>query len=207
MCFAAGWNGFAGRIWPVSRSLENPDVNYEDKWWQHTPLLESNTNAEPLWFNLADTDKIFWAEIQLFDGQQEAPINTVLPQHFPKLYTRNPAIYFPEVDKTCVYIFGRLPGFLETLIESGNLFCSATGATKPALGIILLWFNYIALFFNDLGIHSSWEAKQRDTPLVDAFTPVYLVLGMRMITLPIFRWPFKTPWHLTHTSQPNHSAF
>jgi len=36
-------NGFAGRIWPAGRSLENPDIDYEEEWWQHTPLLESST--------------------------------------------------------------------------------------------------------------------------------------------------------------------
>jgi len=35
-----------------------------------------------------------------------------------------------------------LPGFLENLLESGDLVCSATAATKTALGIIQLWFNY-----------------------------------------------------------------
>jgi len=99
MCFAARWNGFAGRIWPSDRSLENPDIDYEEEWWQHTPLSESNTSGEQLWFNYFDTDAIFWARIQLLDGQKEAPVNTVLPQHRPKLFTRNLAIYFPEVDK------------------------------------------------------------------------------------------------------------
>jgi len=102
MCFAAGWNDFAGWVWPASRSLENPDKDYEEEWWLHTSLSESNTDAERLWFNTVDTDTIFWERIQLLDCQQEAPINTVLPQHPPKLFTRNPAIYFPEVDKTCV---------------------------------------------------------------------------------------------------------
>jgi len=35
-----------------------------------------------------------------------------------------------------------LPGILETLLESGNLFCTVVAATKTALGIIQLWFNY-----------------------------------------------------------------
>jgi len=41
-------NGFAGRIWPVGRSVENSDIDYEEEWRQHTPLSESNTNAERL---------------------------------------------------------------------------------------------------------------------------------------------------------------
>jgi len=98
MRFAAGWKGFAGRILPAGCSVENFDINYEE-WWQHMSLLESNTNAERLWFNSEDT--IFWTGIQLLDGQQEAPVKSVLPQQ-PKLFTRNPAIYFHEVDRTCV---------------------------------------------------------------------------------------------------------
>ena len=46
------------------------------------------------------------------------------------------------------------------LLESGNLFCSATGATKTAMGVLQLCFYYFALsFFNELGIHFSREAK------------------------------------------------
>jgi len=114
-----GENGFAGR--PAGCSLENPNIDYEEDWWQPAQLSELNTNAERLWFNSVDTDTIFWAGIQWLDGQQEAPANTVLPQYPPKLFTRNPAIYFPEVDKTCINVFGMLPGFLENLLESENL--------------------------------------------------------------------------------------
>jgi len=63
-----------------------------------------------------------------------------------KAFHEEPDVYFPEVDKTCVYIFGMLPGFLENLLESENLFCSATAATKTTLGIIQLWFNYFCYF-------------------------------------------------------------
>jgi len=92
MYFAAGWNGFAGWVWPAGCSLENPDINYEKEWWQHTSLSESNTNAERLWFNSVDTDAIFWARIQLPDCQQEAPINTVLPQP-PQSFSRGTRPY------------------------------------------------------------------------------------------------------------------
>jgi len=71
--------------------------------------------------------------MQLFGGQQEAPVNTVRPQHPPKLFKRNPAIYFSKVDE----VFGMLPGFLENLLESAG-----TAATKTAVGIIQLWFHY-----------------------------------------------------------------
>jgi len=51
MRFAARWSGFAGRmIWPTGRSLENPEIVYDKEWWQHTPLSESNINAERLLF-------------------------------------------------------------------------------------------------------------------------------------------------------------
>jgi len=35
-----------------------------------------------------------------------------------------------------------IPGFLENLLERGNLFCSVTATTKTALVIIQLWFKY-----------------------------------------------------------------
>jgi len=59
MCFPAGWNGFASRICSAGRSVENPDIDYEEEWWQHTPLSEYSTNAERLWFNSIDQDTIF----------------------------------------------------------------------------------------------------------------------------------------------------
>jgi len=84
--------------------------------------------------------------MQLLDGKKEGSFNTALPQNPPKLFTRNPAIYFPLVDKTCVQVFGMLPEFLVNLPE-GNLFCSATATTKTVLGIIQLWFNYFRGMF------------------------------------------------------------
>ena len=79
MCFAAGWNGFAGGFCRAGRSVENPDIDHEEEWWQHTPVSEYNTNAERLWFNYVDMHTTFWTGIQSLDGQQEAPINTILP--------------------------------------------------------------------------------------------------------------------------------
>jgi len=29
-------NGFASWIWPACRSLENPDIDYEEEWWHRT---------------------------------------------------------------------------------------------------------------------------------------------------------------------------
>jgi len=67
-------------------------------------------------------------------------------------------MYFPEVDKTCVYVFGRLPGFLENWLKSGILLCSATGAAKTALSVLKLCFNYFALSFLTKLASFSWEA-------------------------------------------------
>ena len=36
MCFVAGWNGFVGRIWPAGNSVENPDIDYEEEWYDIT---------------------------------------------------------------------------------------------------------------------------------------------------------------------------
>jgi len=69
-------------------------------------------------------------------------VPTPTPATPPKFFTRNPAIYFPEDDKTYVHVFDMFPGLLENLLESGNLFYSATAATKITLGIIQLCFNY-----------------------------------------------------------------
>jgi len=59
MCFAARWNGFPGRILAHGRSVENPNIVYEEEWWQYTQLSESTTNNQRLWFNSVNTDTIF----------------------------------------------------------------------------------------------------------------------------------------------------
>ena len=123
-------------------------------------------------------------------------------ENHPKFFTRNPAIYFPKVDKSWIDVFGMLPRFLKNLLESGNLLCSATAATKTALGTTQLF----QLFSRHLGIHSSWEAKQKDAAVVGLFTPVSLFLCMETNLL-IIHYRFRMPCHLTHTSQPNRQAF
>ena len=85
-------NGFAGQIWPEGRSVENPDIDYKEKWWEHTPLSECNTNAERLWFNYVDTGAFFSARIQLLDGQQEAPI-TPYSRDTPQSFFQGPRPY------------------------------------------------------------------------------------------------------------------
>ena len=72
-------------------------------------------------------------------------------------------------DKTCLNFFGMLPGFLENC-WSGNLFCSATAATKTALGIIQLWFNY----FRGIMAYTFSRRLSRDAAVVDSFTPASL---------------------------------
>jgi len=48
------------------------------------------------------------------------------------------------------------------LLESVNLVCSATAGTKPALGIIQLWFNYFAaFFFKALGIYFPGRLRRK----------------------------------------------
>ena len=65
----AGLNWSAGWMRPAGRSLATRDVDYEKKRLQHTPLSESNTNGERLWFNSPDTDTNLWSGIKWLDGQ------------------------------------------------------------------------------------------------------------------------------------------
>jgi len=58
------------------------------------------------------------ADQEYSDGQQQAGVNTVLPQHSTNLFTRNPVVCFLEVDKACADLFGILPRFLKNLLES-----------------------------------------------------------------------------------------
>ena len=80
MRFAAGWNGFAGRICPAGHSVENRDIDYEEEWWQHTPLSESNTNAERLWLTPSTRTQSF---------EQEYSHLTASKRHPSTPYSRN----------------------------------------------------------------------------------------------------------------------
>jgi len=100
-------------------------IDYEKELWQYTPLSESNKDNERLWFNSADKETNFWAEIQRLDGQQQAVVKTVLPKHSPKLFTRNLVAWFVEVDKRAC-VFGIFPRCLENFLERGNSVCIGT---------------------------------------------------------------------------------
>jgi len=83
------------------------------------------------------------------------------------------------------------------LLESRNFLCSATAATKTALGIIQLWFS------RHLSIHSFWGwgglAKRcRGSWFIYSCLPsVYGAINLLIV---------QHPYPLTHTSQPNHPA-
>jgi len=112
-CFAAGWTGFVCRNWPAGRGVENPDIGDEEEWWLVTvhTIVGVQHQRWTVVIQLRRQRNIFWTGIQLIDGQQEAPIDTVLPQHPQRLFTSNPVIYFPQVDKTCVGVFCMFLGF------------------------------------------------------------------------------------------------
>ena len=139
-CIGAGWNGFTGRILPASRCVESPDIDrrvvtahaivgVQHQSWTVVIYLRRHGH------NFLNRNTVTWRQAR-GNSQHRSPTTPT------ELFTKNPAIYFPEVDKTCVCFFGMLPGFLENLLESGNFVCSATSATKTAMGIIQLWFHY-----------------------------------------------------------------
>ena len=69
-------------------------------------------------------------------------VNIVLPQHSPKLITKNSAVCFLEVDKTCIKVF---------LVYSQNFLKICYRVKFWSVGIIQLWFIYfVASFFNAL---------------------------------------------------------
>jgi len=60
-------NGWSSQQWHprrlVCECLSNI-IDYEEEWFHHTPLSESNTPREQLLFNSSDMNTNFWAEIQ-----------------------------------------------------------------------------------------------------------------------------------------------
>jgi len=144
MCFVARWNGFAGRTWSPGRSLENPDTDYEEEWWRTHQCRSPTATLNSCDLTTSTRTQSSEQEYSYLTAQKRhlsTPYTHNTPENPPKLFTRNPTMYFSEVDKTCIDVFGMLPRFLKTLLENGNLWCSATAATKTALGTIQRWFN------------------------------------------------------------------
>ena len=143
MCFAAGWNGFAGRMWSANRSwrtliktMKRSGDNIHH-FRSPTPMLNScdlNTSTR------TQSSEQEYSYLTVRKRHSWTPYSRNTPEN-PMLFTRNPAICFPKVDKSYIDVFGMLPRFLENLLESGNLLCSATAATKTALGTTQNWFN------------------------------------------------------------------
>jgi len=75
---------------------------------------------------------------------------------------------------------------------------------KTALSVLQLHSNYfLTSFFKARSIHISRETKDRNAPVVTAFTPVsLLVYGVDHPSLKIFSYPSGTPGHVTHRRQP-----
>ena len=160
-------NGFAGRIWPMGRSADNPDIDYGEEWWQHTPLSKSSANAERLWFNYVDTVTIFWAGIQLLDCQQDAPVNTTFLQT-PQSFSRGTQPYtFPRSTKHVYTSLACSQDFSQ--IWWGTEIWSV--ALRPQRKQHWVSPSFDSIFSRHLGLHSSWETKQRDAAVVGSFTP------------------------------------
>jgi len=136
-CIAPRWNGFTGRNWPASRYVESRNIDrravtaHTIAWVQHqrwTVVIYLRRHGH----NVLSRNTVTWRPAR-DTSQHRTSTKPTEP------FTRNPAIcfpyfpYFPEVDKTCLYFFGMLPRFLENLLKSRNLFCSATAATKTTL--------------------------------------------------------------------------
>ena len=95
-------------------------------------------------------------------------------------------------------IYGKFAGEWKFVLQCYGRNENCTGCPPALLN------NFAVSFINKLGMHSSWEAEQRDTPVVDVgYSLLSPLLCMEMVILLILRCPFKTPWRLTHTSQPN----
>jgi len=124
-------------------------------------------------------------------SNRRASTSYIISQQLPLLFARNSVVCFIEVDKTCVDVFGILPGFHKKLLEIENLVCSATFKTKTTTGYPPILFQYfMASFFKPLGRHFYWKAKERNASVVSAFLSIrLLVYGDDHPSLPIFQCP------------------
>ena len=69
--------------------------------------------------------------------------STPYSRNTPESFSRRTRPYiFPRSTKNVYTSLACSQDFLKILLENGNLFCSATAATKSALGITQHWFKY-----------------------------------------------------------------
>ena len=139
---------------------------------EYTPLSESNTNGERLWVNSVDRDEIFWAGIQLLDGQQEAHVNTELPQHPQKLLRGTWPYIYPSSTK---HVYTSLECSRDFLKICWRVeICSVVLRPRRKPHWVSSSFGSIIFAASWHIVYSSWEAKQRDAAVVGSFTPVSL---------------------------------
>ena len=160
-CIAAGWNGFTGQIWPVSRCVKNPDIDWrvvtahtiagvQHQSWTVVIYLRRHGH------NFLSRNTVTWRPARGTSQHRT-------PQHPQNVSRGTQQCTFPRSTKH-VYTYLACSQDFSKICWSGKLFCSATAATKTALGIIQLWFNYFR------GI----MACTRDATVVGSFTPVSL---------------------------------
>ena len=162
-------------------------------------------HCEWLWFNSADNDtdcEQEYSDLTLTDGRQHHT-----PATLPKVFHEEPGHALSRLRQNMCIRLLHTPKISRKLLESGILFCCAKAA-KTALGTIKLWFNYFPpSFYKALDVHFSRVVKERDAPVVVAWSPVSLSV-YRDDQFANYSVPFQNVMPLdTHTSQPNHPAF
>jgi len=90
-------------------------------------------------------------------------------KHPSKLFTWRPAVYLPQVDKTCVG-YQSLACFQDFSKICWRVeICSVFLRPRPKLHWVSSSFGSIVF----CGIlHSSWKARQRDSAVIDSLTPI-----------------------------------
>jgi len=147
MCFAAGWNGFAGRIWPAGRSLKIPDINYEEEWWQHTPLSDSTPSVNGCDLTLSTQIETSEQEYNDLTASNRRPSTPYFGNTHESLSRWTRSYTFSRSTKRVYMSLACSQDFSKNCWRVEFFYC-ATAMTKTALCIIQLWFNYIAACFH-----------------------------------------------------------
>jgi len=114
--------------------------------WRGAVTVRTLAGVQHPWWTLNGCDLTLPTEIQMSEKEYS-------DLDRQKLFPSDPILCFLKVGKTCVDIFGILPRYLESFVESENQVWCATVRMKTALGIIQLCLNYlVASLFKTLGI-------------------------------------------------------
>ena len=180
MCFATGWKGFPGQIWPVGHSVENPCID--------TAHTIAGVQRWTVVSYSVDMGTTFWTGIQLVAASKRYP-STPYSHNTPKAFHEEPDHWLSRGRQNLSISLWHAPRISQICWRVEICYVMLWPRQKPhwvssSFGSIIFATSWHTLFLGGLAKRcpSSWY--------------IHTFLCMGKINLLIFRHPSKTLCHL-----------